>query len=757
MALRAAIGQMSVHTSAAWEQGYVSASVAQLVSLRSSGAPQMPADVQAAIDAAAADTNRKSVRAKGLQLTDRLKSMARSKHRGGVHPNLRDAAADGGGAGAAQRALRGKRRQAKHQALGGLTQQAAVAVQGSDPAPGAGYWEERDVAAVVAADAAPARDSFLDAADSPSAGGAYDEGAALAYAVTRMPACYAALHRALLELSRLAPPGWRPASVLDFGAGPGTATWAAREVWPHPGGGAPLQVSAVEPSGAMSWLGHAIQQHQQLRYQDRLAAAPRRLAEAEAKGGGASGTAAEEAPPLGPPPVVRWSSRLPPRYRGPVRRHDLVVAGYVLGELRSDGERRRLVADLWRRTQSYLVLVEPGTPVGARRIREARDQVLKDARAAVAAAAAADSGEGEEGGAAAAAAAAHVVAPCPHDGACPLEGRPSWCHFVQRFQRSDLQRRAKGGAGRAAPRAYQDERFSYVVLARGPRAPAPAQVRVAGAFAPPSDLEADAEAYLAVPEGLRPRRMAPLLGGGQVTEAAARYSEGESEGRSESEDEAEDSDDDALEFEGFEQGEAEGEGEGEGEEDDEAAMERLLMESLGGDEDEEEGGDGDAAAVRQRLAELKAELAAALAEEQEEAARARAAAQEDGAGGVEPSDDELSDGGEADYGESGAEAEAATLTSSASWSRLLRPPRQRSGHVLLDVCSAVDARGRHLGGGEGVLLRQVVSKGGAARATRGPAAFKLARRVRWGDLWPLHFQQRLPAAAPPATGAGAGD
>ena len=38
---------------------------------------------------------------------------------------------------------------------------------------------------------------------------------------------------------------------------------------------------------------------------------------------------------------------------------------------------------------------------------------------------------------------AHVVAPCPHDGKCPMEGTKSWCHFAQRFQRSDLQRRHK--------------------------------------------------------------------------------------------------------------------------------------------------------------------------------------------------------------------------------------------------------------------------------------------------------------------------
>lgn len=36
-----------------------------------------------------------------------------------------------------------------------------------------------------------------------------------------------------------------------------------------------------------------------------------------------------------------------------------------------------------------------------------------------------------------------MVAPCPHDGRCPMEGTRSWCHFAQRFQRSDLQRRHK--------------------------------------------------------------------------------------------------------------------------------------------------------------------------------------------------------------------------------------------------------------------------------------------------------------------------
>lgn len=49
-----------------------------------------------------------------------------------------------------------------------------------------------------------------------------------AYAAARMPGCYAAVARVLDEL-RLRLPDFAPASMLDFGAGPGTAVWAARE------------------------------------------------------------------------------------------------------------------------------------------------------------------------------------------------------------------------------------------------------------------------------------------------------------------------------------------------------------------------------------------------------------------------------------------------------------------------------------------------------------------------------------------------
>ena len=58
---------------------------------------------------------------------------------------------------------------------------------------------------------------------------AYDDSAAAAYAASRMPACYAVVRRIMAEMA-FTQPDWRPRTMLDFGAGPATAAWAAAEV-----------------------------------------------------------------------------------------------------------------------------------------------------------------------------------------------------------------------------------------------------------------------------------------------------------------------------------------------------------------------------------------------------------------------------------------------------------------------------------------------------------------------------------------------
>ena len=143
---------------------------------------------------------------------------------------------------------------------------------------------------------------------------------------------------------------------------------------------------------------------------------------------------------------------------------DLVVASYMIGEI-SESERTALAELMWRKTRDTLLVVEPGTPAGYARIIALRAQLI--------------------------AAGAHVAAPCPHDGACPLEA-PDWCHFTQRLPRSQAHRQLK-----SAELAYEDERFAYVALTRAPVAQRPARV-----LAQPEVSKVEVTAKLCTPDGL---------------------------------------------------------------------------------------------------------------------------------------------------------------------------------------------------------------------------------------------------------------
>ncbi len=54
---------------------------------------------------------------------------------------------------------------------------------------------------------------------------------AIAYLLARMPATYAAVYKALASMKERLP-DWVCRTVLDIGAGPGTASWAASEIFP---------------------------------------------------------------------------------------------------------------------------------------------------------------------------------------------------------------------------------------------------------------------------------------------------------------------------------------------------------------------------------------------------------------------------------------------------------------------------------------------------------------------------------------------
>ena len=258
--------------------------------------------------------------------------------------------------------------------------------------------------------------------DGGNSGAIKNETDALAYALARMPATYAAVTASLNALREIIPQ-FAPASLLDVGAGPGTASWAAAEAFSS------LKVfTLLDANNALRALaldlGHDSNRLRHMTYtrgEARTALA-------------ASGTA------------------------------DLVVASYVIAEL-GEAERSALAELMWAKTRDTLLVVEPGTPAGYARIIELRAQLI--------------------------ALGAHVAAPCPHDGQCPLTA-PDWCHFTQRLPRLRAHKQIKG-----AELPFEDEKFSYVALTRAPVASHPARV-----LAQPVVSKVEVSAKLCTPDGL---------------------------------------------------------------------------------------------------------------------------------------------------------------------------------------------------------------------------------------------------------------
>ena len=159
---------------------------------------------------------------------------------------------------------------------------------------------------------------------------------ALAYAVARMPATYAATLEALRRAVQQSP-DLQPRSVLDLGSGPGTASLAALEMWP-----AITHVTMLEGLAAFRDLAAKF-----LRVGETPAPAQAEIVAGDLRTGGND-----------------WAEA------------DLVVAAYVLVEM-SQAQARSLVLDAYAKARQALVLVEPGTPAGFARIRMARDALIE--------------------------------------------------------------------------------------------------------------------------------------------------------------------------------------------------------------------------------------------------------------------------------------------------------------------------------------------------------------------------------------------
>lgn len=226
------------------------------------------------------------------------------------------------------------------------------------------------------------------------------EGEAAAYAAARMPATFAAAYEAISEA--LAASGLAPRTLMDCGAGTGAATWAAAEL---------LELDAItclEREDAMRSVGSRL-----------MAESAGALADA------------------------KWAAC--DLTADALNKAELVVEGYMLGELRED-MRLAVAQKLWNACTQMLVFIEPGTPQGFANLAAVRAHL--------------------------ASLGAYVAAPCPAGSTgCPMSGE-DWCHFSVRVQRTRLHKALKGGE---AP--YEDEKYAYLALTReAPRAACQARV-----------------------------------------------------------------------------------------------------------------------------------------------------------------------------------------------------------------------------------------------------------------------------------------
>jgi ribosomal protein RSM22 (predicted rRNA methylase) len=160
-----------------------------------------------------------------------------------------------------------------------------------------------------------------------------DERDALAYALVRMPATYAAVSACIAALHE-ARPDFAPASLLDIGAGPGTAAWAASSAF-----ASLSDIVLLDRNAALAALAKTlVADHATLSHAGYL-----------------QGDVSQLLP------------------NAPAS--DLVVASYVIGEL-AERERATLGELMWERTGDTLLVVEPGTPAGYARIIELRAQLI---------------------------------------------------------------------------------------------------------------------------------------------------------------------------------------------------------------------------------------------------------------------------------------------------------------------------------------------------------------------------------------------
>uniref|UniRef100_A0A8D8TJL3 Methyltransferase-like protein 17, mitochondrial n=2 Tax=Cacopsylla melanoneura TaxID=428564 RepID=A0A8D8TJL3_9HEMI len=223
---------------------------------------------------------------------------------------------------------------------------------------------------------------------------------------------YAVLLKVLEEIQKQ-DPDFKPHSLFDFGSGVGTAVWATYSYWS-------TQINefyCVDTSSQMLDLNSLIIQ----------GGRPNKL------------------------PLIKNVTyrQFLPSSANLSAKYSLVISAYSLLELGFQRQRLETIANLWEKTEDFLIIVEHGSKSGYQVVQEARDYIL--------------SSNVKRPGS------VHVFAPCPHEALCPKQSFAHHCNFDVKYENLTYSRGA---------RDIRTETFCYVILRRGERKVTPPWPRI---------------------------------------------------------------------------------------------------------------------------------------------------------------------------------------------------------------------------------------------------------------------------------------
>ncbi|KAG2756344.1 Rsm22-domain-containing protein [Suillus brevipes Sb2] len=254
-----------------------------------------------------------------------------------------------------------------------------------------------------------------------------------AFASVVLPAHYSAICAVLHHVKHRLGPQWNVQRVIDWGSGAGSGLWASMNIFQKPSSAS--EEPRLSTSNISTYLG--------IDKRDGLVAIGKRLLR-DTDFGTLSAT---------------WQRSF--REDDIIKRtegHDtLALSAFMLSTLQTPLARKKFVKELWESGAYTIVLIDHKTKAGFQNIAEAREYLLEMGRKEL------NDPETSDW----LVRGAHVVAPCPHDGSCPLYSGKSVslvCGFSQRLQRPSFVRLTKH-----AREGHEDIEYSYVAIQRGPR------------------------------------------------------------------------------------------------------------------------------------------------------------------------------------------------------------------------------------------------------------------------------------------------